>query len=434
MRGSLQRVAARTFQALATRNYRVFFAGQQAVGIGNWMQSTAQAWLILRLTHSVFMLGLLVMVQYLPNMLLQPLGGVIADRLPKRTVLLTTQTGFALVTGAFGVSIGLGEVRVWELFVVVLVVGMISVIDYPSRYAFIVELVGLDHLPNAVGLNSGTYNATSMVGPVIAGVLIASGGTGVCFDLNALSYLVMVAALLLIRPQELHAVERGRQRLGGAIAELREGASYAIRSPEVLLVVVLMLVVTICSYNFSVLIPALARDQLHSGATTFGLLLACVGVGSVAGALGVAYLGRATVRVLLLGCGAFGACLALCGQATTLVPAICLLIVTGFSLTLYTALSTSVIQLGAPAHLRGRVLSVYLWVFIGATPIGALVSGLAEQAWGSRVTMTLAGVVAVASAIVASIWWARHRPPSSSRSPSRDTQIGPAGARGFSAE
>ncbi len=408
MRYSPRGVTGRTFQALTTRNYRYFFSGQLISVTGSWLQSTAQAWLILELTHSAFMLGLLVMVQFLPNLLLQPFGGVVADRFPKRTLLYFTQTSFAIVAGVLGITVGLGIVRVWEVFLVVALFGLINVVDGPTRQAFVPEMVGSDQLPNAVALNSTVFNAARVVGPAAGGILIATVGTALCFDLNAISYVAVLVALHLMHPEELQLVRRATRQVAGTIGQITEGARYAMRTPEVALVMVLMLVVGTFSYNFSVLIPALAKEGLHSGATTFGLLSAALGAGALLGALGVAYAGRAAVPALLVGCAVFGSFLALAGQAATLVPAMLLLAVTGAGMIVYSSMSNSIIQLFTPAALRGRVMALYLWVFMGTTPIGSPLTGYFEQAFGSRATLTIGGLVALATAVGGTIWWSRR--------------------------
>ena len=408
MRFSARAVTGRTFQSLSTRNYRLFFSGQLISVTGSWLQSTAQAWLILELTHSAFMLGLLVMVQFLPNLLLQPFGGVVSDRFPKRSLLYLTQGSFAVVAGVLGITVGLGIVRVWEVFLVVALVGLINVVDGPTRQAFVPEMVGQDQLANAVALNSTVFNAARVVGPAAAGILIATVGTALCFDLNAISYIAVLVALYLMRPEELHFWERKGSQVVGTLAQIREGARYAARTPQVALVMVMMLVVGTFSYNFSVMIPALAREGLHSGAATFGLLSAALGVGALGGALAVAYWGRATVTVLLAGCALFGAFLALAGQVGTLIPAMALLMVTGAGMIVYSSMSNSIIQLFTPASLRGRVMSLYLWVFMGTTPIGSPIAGLIEQSLGSRAAMSVAGLAALATAAGGMVWWARR--------------------------
>jgi MFS family permease len=402
-------ITQRTFQALSTRNYRLFFGGQLISVTGSWLQSTAQAWLILQLTHSAFMLGLLVMVQFLPNLLLQPFGGVIADRFPKRRMLIATQSSFALVAGALGILVGLHLVQTWEVFLVVSAFGLINVVDGPTRQAFVPEMVGGDQLPNAVALNSTVFNGARVVGPAVGGILIATVGTALCFDLNAISYLAVIGALWLMRPRELHLSRRPRST-EGALAQVREGAAFARRTPEVLMVILLMLVVGTFSYNLSVMVPALARNGLHVGATGFGLLSASLGVGALVGALGVAYAGRAAVPALLAGCAVFGIFLAGAGQMDGIVPAMALLAVAGSGMIVYSAMSNSIIQLHTPAHLRGRVMALYLWVFLGSTPIGSPLAGWLEQNLGSRATLALAGLVALLTAVVGAAFWARRRP------------------------
>jgi MFS family permease len=394
--------------ALSNRNYRYFFGGQLVSTTGSWLQTTAQSWLILELTHSAFMLGLLLMVQYLPSLLLQPFGGLVADRLPKRTLLIFTQGSFALVSGTLGLSVTFGVVRVWEVFVLVLITGLVNVIDSPARQSFVPEMVGFDQLPNAVALNSSVFNAARVVGPAVAGILIATVGTAVCFELDAVSYLAVILALYQMHPSELHLVKRTGEQMAGTLSQLREGFAYARRTPEVMLVIAVMAVVSIFSYNLSVMIPALARDGLHSGAATFGLLSASLGVGALAGALGVAYAGRALVPALLGGCAVFGAFLAVAGQLQSLFPLMVLLAGAGAGMIVHSSMSNSLIQLHTPARLRGRVMGLYLWVFLGTTPIGSPLTGWIEQNWGSRAAMTIAGLAAVSIAAGGTVWWARH--------------------------
>lgn len=407
---SLGGITRRTFRALENRNYRLFYAGQLISVTGSWLQSTAQAWLILDLTHSAFMLGLLVMAQFLPNLLLQPLGGVVADRFPKRRTLVVTQTSFMLVAAVLGVAVGFHFVQTWEVFIAVLAFGLINVVDGPARQAFVPEMVGSRQLPNAVALNSSVFNGARVVGPAVAGILIATVGTALCFDLNAISYLAVIWALFMMRPEELHLTQRSRV-VAGTLAQIREGATTARHTPEVLLVILLMLVVGTFSYNLSVLIPALARQGLHVGAAGFGFLSAALGVGALLGALGVAYAGRATVRALLVGCAVFGLFLGLAGSVPSLPLAMVVLAIAGAGMIVYSATSNSIIQLRSPAPLRGRVMSLYLWVFMGTTPIGSPLTGWFEQALGTRTTMAISGAVALAAALVgAALWRRRHSP------------------------
>ncbi|MGB6770577.1 MAG: MFS transporter, partial [Candidatus Dormiibacterota bacterium] len=259
---------------------------------GSWLQSTAQAWLILELTHSPLILGLLLTVQFLPNLLLQPLGGLVADRWSKRQVLIFTQSCFGLTAAALGITDGLGQARPLEVFLLVALFGLINVVDGPTRQAFVPEMVGSRQMPNAVALNSLVFNGARVVGPALGGVLIATVGTAFCFDLNAVSYLAAIAGLWMMHPSELHVNKRAVGARPGVVAQLREGVGYVRRTPEVAMVIVLMAVVGTFSYNLTLMITSLARTGLHAGAGGFGLLSAAIGVGALLGALGVAYAGK----------------------------------------------------------------------------------------------------------------------------------------------
>ncbi|MFZ0169551.1 MAG: MFS transporter [Candidatus Dormiibacterota bacterium] len=407
MTGSARALTSRTFSALGNRNYRYFFAGQTISVTGSWLQSTAQAWLILELTHSPLILGLLLTVQFLPNLLLQPLGGLVADRWSKRQVLIFTQSCFGLTAAALGITDGLGQARPLEVFLLVALFGLINVVDGPTRQAFVPEMVGSRQMPNAVALNSLVFNGARVVGPALGGVLIATVGTAFCFDLNAVSYLAAIAGLWMMHPSELHFNKRAVGVRPGVVAQLREGVGYVRRTPEVAMVIVLMAVVGTFSYNLTLMITSLARTGLHAGAGGFGLLSAAIGVGALLGALGVAYAGKVSIPALLVGCGVFGTFLALTGQTDGLFQAMVLLTMAGMGMIVYSAMSNSVIQTFTPASLRGRVMSLYLWVFLGTSPIGSLLFGAIEQAWGSRVALALGGAAAVLAALGGTWWWRR---------------------------
>ncbi len=374
---------------------------------GSWLQSTAQAWLILELTHSPLVLGFLLTVQFLPNLLLQPLGGLVADRWSKRQVLIFTQSCFGLTAAALGITDGLGQARPLEVFLLVAVFGLINVVDGPARQAFVPEMVGSRQMANAVALNSLVFNGARVVGPALGGILIATVGTALCFDLNAVSYLAVIAGLWMMHPKELHSSRRQPGIRPGMLAQLHEGVGYVRRTPEVAMVIVLMAVVGTFSYNLTLMITSLARNGLHSGASGFGLLSAALGVGALLGALGVAYAGRASIPALLVGCGVFGTFLALAGQTDGLFQAMVLLTLAGMGMIVYSAMSNSVVQTFTPSPLRGRVMSLYLWVFLGTSPIGSLLFGAIEQAWGSRVAMALGGAAAVLAALAGTWWWRR---------------------------
>jgi len=250
-----------------------------------------------------------------------------------------------------------------------------------------------------------------VIGPAIAGGLIATVGTAACFDLNAVSYLAALGGLSLMRPGELHPNPRVVGAVAGVLTEVGEAVAYVRRSRELMLVIILVAIVNVFSWNLTIMITALARTELHAGARGFGLLSASLGAGALVGALGVAYMSRASIQALLIGCGFFGLCLALAGQVTGLTSAMALLALAGGGLTVYSALSNSVVLTFTPGGLRSRVMSLYLWVSLGTSPLGSLFSGGVEQAWGSRVTMALSGSIAILAAGAGTWWWTRNIRP-----------------------
>ncbi len=396
---ALRDVGRRTFLALGTRNYRLFFAGQLVSVTGSWIQTTAQAWLILQLTHSPFMLGLLITVQFLPVSVAGPLGGVIADRFPKRTVLIATQSAFGLAAAVLAGLTWAGHPRPLLVFVIVFGFGIINVVDGPTRQAFVTEMVGREQLSNAVALNSLVFNSARVVGPAVAGVLVGTAGVAWCFALNAVSYGAVIVGLWLIRSDLLHRPARGAATPAGTLRQLREALAYVRRTPDLALAIGLVAVVSTFTLNFSIFLPALARQTLRVGATGFGLLSAALGVGALAAALVVAYRGRADWRGLLGGCTALGVFMLLAGLAPDLPLAMLFLALAGAGMIAYTSMTNTLIQLRTPAHLRGRVMGLYLWIFLGTAPIGSLATGAIEQAGGAPLGMTIGGLLAVGTSV-----------------------------------
>ncbi|HUY96883.1 MAG TPA: MFS transporter [Verrucomicrobiae bacterium] len=406
---ALRDVGQRTFLALGTYNYRLFFAGQLVSVTGSWMQTTAQAWLILQLTHSPFMLGLLITVQFLPVSVAGPLGGIVADRLPKRTVLIGTQSAFAVAAAVLAGLTWAGHPHPMLIFVIVFAFGVINVVDGPTRQAFVTEMVGRPQLSNAVALNSLVFNSARVVGPAVAGVLIGTTGVAWCFTLNAASYLAVIVGIWLIRSDQLHRPVPARPTPSGALRQLREALVYVRQTPDLGLAIGLAAVVSTFTLNFSIFLPALARETLKVGATGYGLLSAALGVGALAAALAVAYRGRADWRGLLTGCATLGVFMVLAGRAPTLPLAMICLALTGAGMITYTAMTNSLIQLRTPAHLRGRVMGLYLWIFLGTAPIGSLATGAVEQAGGAPLGMAVGGLLAVGTALAGVLLLARRR-------------------------
>jgi MFS family permease len=391
---------SRTFSSIRKhRNYRLYFFGQIVSVSGTWMQDTALPWLILGLTHSPVYVGLLVLVRYAPFMLFGLHSGVLADRLDNRRTVIVTQTGSLLVAAGLATLAFSGVSEVWPYFVFAFLGGAALVFDAPNRHALTFQLVGRDELPNAVALTSSLFNAGRIVGPAIGGVLIAAAGLGWCFAFNAASFLAVLTGLLLMRPSELYSLE-GRTRARAGVA-IREGLAYARRTPEVLLVLAITTVVAATGFNFRVLLPVLASTTLHAGAAVFGVLFACFGVGALLGALGAAAMSRASWRAVILGAAGFSSAMLLLAPVRNEAVAALLLLAIGFCFSTWTANSQSILQLTAPDHLRGRVLSLYLFAFAGLSPIGGLLAGWLASVGGTTLAFAVAGAAGLTATALA---------------------------------
>jgi MFS family permease len=391
---------SRTFSSIRKhRNYRLYFFGQIVSVSGTWMQDTALPWLVLGLTHSPVYVGLLVFARYAPFMLFGLHSGVLADRLDNRRTVIVTQTSSLLVASALATIALSGVSEVWPYFVLAFFGGSALVFDAPNRHALTFQLVGRDELPNAVALNSSLFNAGRIVGPAIGGVLIAAVGVGWCFAFNAASFLAVLTGLLLMRPAELYSLEKRTRASAGAA--IREGLAYAWRTPEVLLVLAITTVVATTGFNFRVLLPVLASTTLQAGAAVFGVLFACFGVGALLGALGAAAMNRASWRAVILGAAGFSSAILLLAPMRNEVIAAVLLLAIGFCFSTWTANSQSILQLTAPDHLRGRVLSLYLFAFAGLSPVGGLLSGWLASVGGTELAFAVAGTAGLTAAALA---------------------------------
>jgi len=401
---------ARTFASVRRhRNYRLWFGGQVISVTGTWVQTVAQSWLVLQLTHSPGAVGVLAACQFGPFAVLGLLGGVISDRLDNRRTLIVTQTASMLCATLLAVLAHAHLAVVWEVDAVAALNGLVMVLDTPSRQAFTVQMVGRRELPNAVALNSSLFNASRIMGPGIGGLIIASAGVGLCFAINAASYLAVLAALLLMRPEELHPVVRQEQPQT-MLRGLRDGLAYAWTTPPVLLVLLTMLVVATISINFNVVLPVLASHTLHAGPEVFGVLSACFGAGALTGALLAATLGRASWPVLLGGAWALGTAELLLAPQRSLVPTMLILAALGVAFSLFTSNSNSTLQLHVPDHLRGRLLSLYAYVFFGTAPLGGLLTGWLSERGGTTLTFLVAGGTATLAAAAGTVVWRRGLP------------------------
>jgi MFS family permease len=394
------------FASLAVRNYRLFAIGQLVSLIGTWLQLTAQDWLVLDLTHnSATALGAITALQFTPMLLFTLYGGVLADRVDKRKLLLSVQSTLMVLAASLGLLVLAGTVQLWHVYVFAVLVGSANAFDMPARQSFVSELVGRERLPNAVALNSAVFNTARIVGPAAGGLLIALTGTGPAFLFNALSFVAVLTGLALMRPAELRRAPPGPRRPG----QLREGIRYVRSRPDLLMVIALVSVVGTLGMNFMITLPLLARAEFGVGAASFGVLSAALGVGALIGALfGTRRTTRPSGAVVLRWAALFGLLETALAFAPSLLFAAVLLVPTGAFLIGHNTAANARVQLGATPALRGRVMSLYMLVFLGGTPLGSLAIGWISAAYGPRVGLAAGGVPALLAAGVLALA-RRHR-------------------------
>jgi MFS family permease len=380
-----------TFAALSIPNYRRYYGGQSISLIGTWMQMTAQSWLVLTLTHSGAALGVIVALQTLPVLLLGPYGGVVADRVDKRRMMIALQSAMGVQALILGLLTVTGAVRVWEIGILAAVLGFNNAFENPARQSFMMELVGPEHLRNAVSLNSVLVNAARSIGPAVGGILIATVGNGVCFLANAASFIAVVLSLTTLDASQLATVPPAPRARG----QLREGLRY-IRSTRTLAVPLVMMAVTGClTYEFQVSLPVMADRGLRVGATGFGLMTAAMGVGAVMGGLLVAARGKIGLRPLVLSALVFGTALSFATIAPTLPLELFALGVAGAGSIAFMSMGNSTLQLNSAPEMRGRVMSLWFVAFQGSTPIGGPLVGVTMTALGARAGLGLGAAVAL---------------------------------------
>lgn len=389
--------------AFRHRNYRLFWFGQLISVTGTWMQSLAQSWLVLSLTSSAFKLGLVSVFQFAPILLIGLFAGVVADRVPKRRLLVVTQACSGVLAGVLATLVLTGRVELWHVYALALGLGVVNAFDMPTRQAFVVEMVGKDDLMNAIALNSSLFNAARIVGPAIAGLLLALFGPGICFLINAVSYIAVIAGLLMMRLERREVAVAGR-----GLRQVREGLSYVRATPAVLLPVVLVGVVATFGMNFNIWIPLLAKQDFGAGASGFGLLMSASGFGSLVGALALAFFAQGPRRVLMLGAaaalGALELGLALAGAIPLALPVAMLLLAgIGFASSSTMATANTTVQTNSPDELRGRVMSVYMTVFAGTAPFGGLVAGATAGRFGAPASLAVGGGVTILAAGAAAL-------------------------------
>ena len=398
-------------RALRHRNFRLFFGGQAISLAGSWMQSVAQAWLVLTLTNDPLMLGVVAAAQWLPVLALGLFGGLIADALPKRPTLIAVEAVMAALAVVLGVLTLTGVVEVWMILVLAVLLGCANAIEMPVRQSFAVEMVGREDVVNAIALNSATFNAARVIGPAVAGLMIAAFDISVAFFVNGASFLAVIVALVLMRPDELRTpppILRPRT-VRAVLVSVGEGLSYARRTPAVLLPVVVVGLAATIGMNFQVTIPPFVRDVLGGDAAAFGFLMAASGLGSVAAALYLATRRRPSAWAIAVGATMLGAGLLLAAAIPIYAVALPAMALAGFGAIWMAANGNTLIQATVPDELRGRVISVYTTVFAGSTPIGALFAGFLASRWGAVAALLVGGVLTIAVGVTALAWLRRHR-------------------------
>lgn len=397
----------RAFVALRHRNYRLFYFGQMISLTGTWMQSIGQSWLVLELTHSAWYLGLVGALQFLPVMLLSLFGGVLADRLPKRKVLLFTQSSAMIQATILWILIATGQVQIWHVLILATLLGLTNSVDMPTRQAFVVEMVGREDLPNAIALNSSVFNMARIVGPGIGGLVIYWLGVAPLFLLNALSFIAVLIGLAMIDMKQLHGQVRLDKQAPrqGTLRSLSEGLAYVWRTPSVLLVIAVVGAISLFGINFNVILPLFATDVLHSGPQGFGFISSAFGLGSLFAALWLAWGNRKPSIRYLLGAG-LAFCILEIGFALSHQYALSLLLIAsvGFAQIALSATANTTLQTVAPDHLRGRVMSVYMLVFAGSVPIGNLLTGGFAHFFGASIALLILAVISLLAAILGWFW------------------------------
>jgi MFS family permease len=399
----LTEALGRSFDSLRVPNYRRFFVGQLTSITGNWMQVVAEMWLVLTLTGSGLAVGVTSGLQFLPMLLLGAWGGLIADRMPKRRLLILTQSLHMLVPLALlGLALG-GAIELWIVFGLVLVRGTVNAVDYPTRQAFVMELVGRDRVVNAVSLNSVLVHSARITGPALAGILIATVGTAPCFALNALSFAVMIGALVSMDTSAL----RPAAVVPRAPGAVREGLRYVRSSPALWVPLALMALVGTLGFNFQAVLPLLATLSFDGGPFAYAALVSAMGLGAVIGALVNGSRGKVSPALLVGASAGFGVLSLVAATAPSLALEAVALVPLGAASVIFGASINSALQLASEPSMRGRVMALYSVVFLGSTPIGAPIAGYLSEAVDPRVALVMAGVAGLLAALLARIAFRR---------------------------
>jgi len=390
------------FHALRVRNFRLFVIGQGISLIGTWMQTTAQAWLVIQLTDSPFALGFVTTLQFLPVMILSLYGGVLADRLPKRRTLIVTQSLLLIQAAIFGTLVATGTIQLWHVYILAMCQGLVQAIDIPVRQSFFVEMVGREELSNAIALNSMTFNGARIIGPALAGVLIAKIGIAPALILNALSFIAVITGLIMMRESELHALPKRKRE--PVMRQLREGLDYAWRTPQIRVIIIALAALGTFGYNFTVTLPMIANFVLHTDASGYGLLSASFGIGALIAAIATAYIKRVTVQRMLIGGAAFSVLLGIVSFSPIFLLSAAIMAGVGISSIIFSTSTNTLMQLTTPDELRGRVISLNVLLIGGSTPIGGFLTGFMADRLGVPFALFACALVCAIGIVVAYVY------------------------------
>jgi MFS family permease len=393
-----------TIRSLKHRNFQLFFSGQLISLIGTWMQTVAQGWLVYRMTSSSLLLGIVTFAGQIPVVPVAPFAGMVADRWNRRKVVIATQTASMILAFILAILTLLKIVTVWEIIVLAALMGVVNAFDIPARQSFLVEMVGREDLMNAIALNSSMFNGARIIGPAIAGILVASIGEGWCFFANAASYIAVIIGLFMMRIPQREAA----RLMASAFDHIAEGFRFVRKTSPIRALLCLLGAVSLVGMPYSVLMPVFAKNVLHGDATTLGVLGSAAGIGALGGALTLA--SRTRVQGLgkwvWMACGSFGTFLTLFASSRNYVASVILLVPVGFALMTQMGSTNTLVQSMVPDRLRGRTMAVYSMMFMGMSPLGALLAGAAADRFGAQKTVAIGGVLTVGAAIA----FARYLP------------------------
>lgn len=382
------------FKSLKHPNFRYYWFGMCISLIGTWMQNIAQPWIAYDLTHSPFLLSLIGALQFTPILLFSLVAGVYVDRFPKKQILFFTQTASGLIALTLALLVWSHEIQYWHILVMATLLGFVNVLDMPTRQAFVIELVGKDDLMNAIAMNSMAFNVARVIGPSIAGVIMGYFGVGICFFVNAISYMAVVLGLFFVKPL---VIQKAQKVTGNLFEEIKGGLNYIFKTPILVSTLLLILIVGIFIPNFSVLVPVYAKEALHQGEKTFGLLMSCMGIGSFFGAMFVATLSKSgpNQTVVKIFPWLASGLMAVIGWMNHFATAGLFLALTGFVFVAFASSANSTMQLNASDEFRGRVMSVYTLVFAGSTPFGNMFAGGMAELFGPKGGFIACGLAAL---------------------------------------